>query len=88
MDSDHRKDDSGWTASTDVNLDYYELRISAGPKFKGADLTLLATLAPGNTTYKTHSQFLQTRATLYAIVDVVLDDVHEKQSDTVLAAPF
>ncbi len=75
--------DLSWTASTDANLDHYNVRISAGPKFKGADATLLATLSPGTTTYKIPSQFLQAGATLCAVVDVVLDDDHEKQSNAV-----
>ena len=76
--------DLSWTASTDVNLDHYNVKISAGPRYKDADANLLATLMPGTLSFKIPAQYLQPGATICAVVDVVLDDDHERQSNSVV----
>jgi len=79
----------GWTASTDANLSHYDVRIAVGPKYKSADSTLLAQLAPGTLSYAIPGQYLQPGATICAVAVVVLDDDHEKASDVaVLAVPL
>ena len=81
--------DLSWTASPDPNLAHYELRISAGPKYKEADSSLLATLQAGVLSYAIAAQYLQPGAVISSVVKVVLDDDHEKQSNTVtLTAPL
>ena len=78
--------DLSWTASPDPNLDHYNVKISAGPRYKDADANLLAELAPGTLSFKIPAQYLQPGATICAVVDVVLDDDHERQSNSVVMA--
>ena len=81
--------DLSWTASPDPNLRHYEVKISAGPRYKEADSSLLATLEPGTLSFRIPAIYLQPGATICAVVEVVLDDDHERQSNAVtLSAPL
>ena len=81
--------DLSWTASSDAHLARYAVRICVGAKYKEADATLLAELAPGITNYQIDAQYLQPGAPICAVAVVIADDDHEKASNVVtLTAPL
>jgi hypothetical protein len=76
-----------WTASTDADLDFYQVKLSAGPRYKNADAIILATLQPGVLSYAVEARFLPGGSVANAVVSVVLTDGRERQSNAVKFEP-
>ena len=72
-----------WTASQDVDLANYVVKIDADSHYKESDALQIAELAPGTLSLQIPAQFLPRGATITAKVYVVLSDNRQAGSNTV-----
>ena len=72
-----------WPASTNANLDHYELRMSAGSSYDGAAATVVGNLPSGTTTFATTANLENPGDVASFKVFVVLTTGNEAGSNTV-----
>ena len=72
-----------WTASQNVHLANYVVKIDADSHYKESDAPQIAELAPGTLSLQIPAQFLPRGATITAKVYVVLSDNRQAGSNTV-----